>query len=342
MVNSKHRRKRFRIGITMGDPAGIGPEIILKTLFSDEIPGDTELIIFGNPFVFKDQGTFLSKNVYFRTFHDHYDLILNNDKYTLIDPTLWKDNLILPGQANPSFAKGILHCIDTAVMWTLENKIQAIVTAPINKSVIRLGGYSAFTGHTEYLARLTGAKRPIMMLANDNLKVIQVTTHLPFSEIISSLSRGLILDTLYQAHTWFQQFYHIIPRLAIAALNPHAGEDGTLGNEEVTLLQPAISKAKQNGVNIEGPFPADSVFSRAITGEFDAVLALYHDQGMIPVKLLPNSVAVNITLGLPIIRTSVDHGTAFDIAGKGKADIKSLIKAILMARELIKRKLTSK
>ncbi|MFC1852812.1 4-hydroxythreonine-4-phosphate dehydrogenase PdxA [candidate division CSSED10-310 bacterium] len=334
-MTRQSERKRIRLGITMGDPTGIGPEIILKVLISDLIPSDTELIIFGNPYLLKDQGSFLGVPVVFSGTKAQQKLLIRDISYNLVDPTDWKDNLILPGRPDSSLARGILRCIDSAVMWALDGKLHGVVTAPLSKEIIRRGGFQGFSGHTEYLAQLTGAKRPVMMLTTDKLKVVLATMHKPFQEIIPSLTDELLISTIYQTHNWFVDFFDFNPQIALAALNPHAGEGGTLGKEENTLLNQVIKTVQKDGITVDGPFPADTIFRRALQGEWDVVIALYHDQGMIPIKLDPHSVAVNVTLGLPIIRTSVDHGTAFDIAGQGTADPASLLKAIQYARKLI-------
>jgi len=220
-------------------------------------------------------------------------------------------------------------------MWALENRVDGIVTGPINKDVIRRGGFPGFTGHTEYLARLTGAQRPLMMLSTDTLKVVFVTTHIPLRSVTRILSLDLILDTVTRTHQWFEDFMNIKPVLAVAALNPHGGEGGSLGEEEESILKPAIETARSRGIDVQGPFAADTVFRRALQEQCDVVIALYHDQGMIAIKTDPLQAAVNTTLGLPIIRTSVDHGTAYDIAGKGFGEPDSLIKAIEFGRNLV-------
>jgi len=325
----------IRLGITMGDPAGIGPEIIVKLLHSGSIPADTDLIIFGNPMVLKDQAAMLDIALMDRGTRAESKFYIKERMYRLIDPTDLHDDIVIPGTPMPHRAPDILRCIDSAVMWALEGKIDGMVTTPVNKETIRRGGFTAFTGHTEYLARLTGAKRTIMMLTTDMLRVVLATTHVPFAEILSHLTQGILLDTFYQTDRWFQLYLNLKPRIAVAGLNPHAGEGGTLGEEELALLIPAINQARDNNINVRGPFAADTIFRKAIIGEYDVVVAMYHDQGMIPIKLNPRQAGVNITIGLPIIRTSVDHGTAYDIAGGGKADPTSLYKALLFARKLV-------
>lgn len=214
--------------------------------------------------------------------------------------------------------------------------VQAVATAPISKLAFARAGLP-WKGHTDLLAHLTGSRRVAMMFWSEPLKVVLATVHLPLADVALALTREVLDDIIHLAACELPRFGLPRPRLALAGLNPHAGEEGVLGREEQRILRPAVAAARARGIDLAGPFPADTVFVRATRGEFDAVIACYHDQGLIPVKLLAFGQAVNVTLGLPIVRTSVDHGTAFDIAGQGKADPSSMIAATLLAARLAAR-----
>jgi 4-hydroxythreonine-4-phosphate dehydrogenase len=211
--------------------------------------------------------------------------------------------------------------------------VAAIATAPINKEALRLAGYP-WNGHTDLLAHLTGAEHVAMMFFSDELRVVLATVHVPLAEVPRLLTQSLLEHTIALTAQELPKFDKVQPRIAVAGLNPHAGEHGLFGSEEALVIVPAIERCRARGIDVSGPFPADTIFVRARRGEFDVVVACYHDQGLIPVKLAAFGKAVNVTLGLPIIRTSVDHGTAFDIAGKGIADAESMIAAVLLAARL--------
>jgi 4-hydroxythreonine-4-phosphate dehydrogenase len=222
-----------------------------------------------------------------------------------------------------------------AVHDALDGRVAAIATAPVNKLAFARAGLP-WKGHTDLLAHLTRAPRAAMMFWSEPLKVVLATVHVPLAEVPRLLTRDLLRDLVDLTARELPRFGITRPRLALAGLNPHAGEGGLLGSEDEAVLRPAVHEARSRGVDIDGPFPGDTIFGRAARGEFDAVIACYHDQGLIPVKLLAFGRSVNVTLGLPIIRTSVDHGTAFDIAGKGIADPSSMVEAVLLAARLSK------
>jgi 4-hydroxythreonine-4-phosphate dehydrogenase len=211
--------------------------------------------------------------------------------------------------------------------------VGAVATAPINKEAFRLAGLP-WSGHTDLLAHLTGAAHVAMMFYSDELRVVLATVHVALADVPRLLTRDVVEQTIELAARELPRYGFAAPRLAVAGLNPHAGEHGLFGVEERTVIEPAVACCRAKGVDVSGPFPADTLFVRARRGEFDAVVACYHDQGLIPVKLVAFGRAVNVTLGLPIVRTSVDHGTAFDIAGKGIADSESMIAAVLLAARL--------
>jgi 4-hydroxythreonine-4-phosphate dehydrogenase len=216
----------------------------------------------------------------------------------------------------------------------MAGKVAAVVTAPINKAAFAAAGFP-WKGHTDLLAELCGVRDVAMMFWSEPLRVVLATVHIPLAAVPGALTRDRLMSVIELTARAMPEFGYAAPRLAVAGLNPHAGEDGLLGHEDEGVIRPVVADARARGINVAGPFPADTLFVRASKGEFDVVIAAYHDQGLIPVKLIAFGRAVNVTLGLPIVRTSVDHGTAFDIARKGLADEGSLVEAILLAAKLI-------
>ena len=269
-----------------------------------------------------------------------YDIIRTEEPFPeeLSEPVIYHlDNIsgfIEPGIESGAAGKAAAGYIEAAVELCAAGSIDAMATAPINKRALFLGGYS-FPGHTEFLAHLTGAEEYAMAFVAANLRIVLLSTHVPLAEAIRLVERDRVVKTITLANRELQRWGIERPRLAVAALNPHGAEGGLFGVEEASEIMPAIETARRvDDINVHGPFSADTVFLRASRGEFDAVIACYHDQAMIPVKCLSFGEAVNVTLGLPFIRTSVDHGTAFDIAGKGLAEHSSMIAAIKLAAEL--------
>jgi 4-hydroxythreonine-4-phosphate dehydrogenase len=240
-----------------------------------------------------------------------------------------------PGILSAEAGRAAYDAICAAVRDALDGRVSAIATAPVNKLGFSRAGLH-WKGHTDLLADLTHAPRVAMMFWSEPLKVVLATVHVPLADVPRLLTRALLGEIIDLTARELPRFGIVRPRLALAGLNPHAGEEGLLGSEETQVLRPAVEDARGRGIEIDGPFPGDTIFGRATRGEFDAVIACYHDQGLIPVKLLAFGRAVNVTLGLPIVRTSVDHGTAFDIAGKGIADPSSMIEAVLLAARLSK------
>jgi 4-hydroxythreonine-4-phosphate dehydrogenase len=243
------------------------------------------------------------------------------------------DTRFAMGTLSPDAGKAAYDAIARATKDAQAGTVAAIATAPINKEALRLAGFP-WNGHTDMLADLTGARHVAMMFYSDELRVVLATVHVPLAEVPKLLTQSLMEQTIALAARELPMFDKVPPRLAVAGLNPHAGEHGLFGREEEIAIAPAIACCRAKGIDVSGPFPGDTVFVRARKGEFDAVIACYHDQGLIPVKLAAFGRAVNVTLGLPIIRTSVDHGTAFDIAGKGVADAASMIEAVVLAARL--------
>ena len=247
-----------------------------------------------------------------------------------------KGGSILPGKPTVEGGKAMVDYIISAVDMTQKGELEAMVTCPISKILMHQAGYG-YEGHTQLISHLTDTHDYVMMLAGERLRVALVTIHCPLKEVPALLDQELVYKTIIiTAKALREDFGFEKPRLAVAALNPHAGESGLFGSEEEEIIGPAVSRARDEGYSVAGPFPADTLFHKAASGQFEAVVAMYHDQGLIPLKLLHFSDAVNVTLGLPIIRTSVDHGTAYDIAGTGRADESSLKAAIRMAASMVK------
>jgi len=238
-----------------------------------------------------------------------------------------------PGVLSADAGKAAYDAIVRATGDAMSGAVAGIATAPINKEALRLAGFR-WNGHTDLLAHLTGAPHVAMMFFSDQLRVVLATVHVPLAEVPALLTQKLVEDTIALTARELPKFDKVPPRIAVAGLNPHAGEHGLFGREEETAIAPAIACCRAKGIDVSGPFPGDTVFVRARKGEFDVVVACYHDQGLIPVKLVAFGEAVNVTLGLPIVRTSVDHGTAFDIAGTGVADAGSMVAAVLLAARL--------
>jgi 4-hydroxythreonine-4-phosphate dehydrogenase len=284
---------RPRIAITVGDPAGIGPEIAARAVDDPRVRDACETIIYA------PQST----------------------------------TPFTPGDLTAEAGRAAYDCIVRAVEDARAGAVDAIATAPINKLAFARAGLP-WKGHTDLLAHLCGVSRVAMLFHTPELNVVLATVHVPLSDVPHLLTRELMLETIRLTARAMPDFGVSRPRIAVAGLNPHAGEDGLLGAEEQATIAPAIDDARALGISVSGPHPADTVFTRAARGEFDVVIACYHDQGLIPVKVLSFGKAVNVTIGLPIVRTSVDHGTAFDIAGKGIADPGSMIQAVLLAARL--------
>lgn len=321
------------IGITMGCPASIGPEIILKYFSKPPATSNITPVVLGDVTVLdkcaKDLGYSNIKIVPWTVGTELPDRAQN------IIPVLPLSNLketeIVWGTPNLSTAKAMAHYITEGVRLAQEGIVDGITTCPISKYSLNQAGFS-FPGHTEMLAELTGSKDYAMMMAGDRLRVTLVTIHCALASVPRALTKASIIQLIKTTHHALSIDFGIeTPDIAVAALNPHGGENLLFGDEEQTVILPAINEAKQNGISVHGPFPPDTVFFKAAQGDYDAVVCMYHDQGLIPFKLLHFDDGVNITLGLPIVRTSVDHGTAYDIAGTGVADPSSLRCAVELA-----------
>ena len=316
----------------MGDPAGIGPEVVLKAVAEEEIQRLCTPIIIGD-------AQLLAHTARTLDLQSGYDIVRSGEPIPelLSEPIIFHlDNIngvIEPGVESGAAGKAAGGYIEAAVELCAAGSVDAIATAPINKRSLFLGGYS-FPGHTEFLAHLTGSEEYAMAFVAANLRIVLISTHVPLAEAIRLVERDRIVRTINLTNRELKRWGIERPRLAMAALNPHGAEGGLFGMEETSEIAPAIEVCRDSDINVAGPYSADTVFLRASRGEFDAVIACYHDQAMIPVKCLSFGEAVNVTLGLPFIRTSVDHGTAFDIAGKGVAEHSSMSAAIKLAAEL--------
>jgi 4-hydroxythreonine-4-phosphate dehydrogenase len=287
-----------RVAITVGDPAGIGPEVAARAAADSRVRDACDPVLYAPP-----------------------------------DGTIFP-----PGVLSADAGRAAYHTIVRAVADAQRHAVDAIATAPVNKEAFRLAGLP-WNGHTDLLAHLTGAPDVAMMFYSEALRVVLATVHIALADVPRAITRESLEATIALTARELPRFGVAAPRIAVAGLNPHAGEHGLFGREEETAIMPAIAAARGRGIDVSGPFPADTVFVRARRGEFDVVVACYHDQGLIPVKLVAFGQAVNVTLGLPIVRTSVDHGTAFDIAGKGIADPQSMIAAVLLAARLARNEL---
>lgn len=309
-----------KIAITLGDPAGIGPEIVLKSIFSKEIMSVCEPVIVGDKLVIEEAVEKLGLRVDLKNIE-------------LIDVGEIKNRDF---EKNKPTAEGGMACVSyikKAVELALNKSVDAIVTAPISKEALKMAGFS-WPGHTEMLAELTDTKDYAMMFYSEKLKVILVTIHTALKNVPEMIKKEKVLKTIILAKKSCDMLGIENPRIAVSGLNPHAGESGIFGDEEIKEIIPAVNEAHASGISASGPYPADTLFHKAYNGEFDIIVCMYHDQGLIPLKMIAFEQGVNMTVGLPIIRTSPDHGTAYDIAWKGIANPSSIIEAIKLAARL--------
>lgn len=327
--------KKPLIAITMGDPAGIGPEIIAKVIDSNEIFPLCRPFVIGDAGVMKKLIEEMRLSVAVRSIASPREADPGPGKMDLID---FKNvNLAQHKWGAPDKSSGtaVVGYIKKAVDLCMKNEADALVTAPINKEIMNAAGHH-YAGHTELLAHLTNTKEFGMMFVGGGLKIILATIHVALKDVPKHITTANVLKTLRLAHKAMQYFGMDKPRIGVAALNPHAGEGRLFGSEEWDEILPAIMKARGEGIHASDPIPADTLFYKAKNNHYDIVVAMYHDQGLAPLKMLAFGNAVNVTVGLPIIRTSVDHGTAYDIAGKGCADPASLLEAVKLAAHMSK------
>jgi 4-hydroxythreonine-4-phosphate dehydrogenase len=301
---------RPTVGITMGDPAGIGPEVIVKALRKAHLYGLCRPVIIGSAAIIRRAG---------------------GQELDVIDCGKVDLRKIRPGKISRAAGQAAADALDLAARMALDGRLAAVITAPICKQALHLSGH-LYPGQTEFLAELTGTKRFAMMLVAGRLRVVLVTTHLPLSRIGAAVTRSGVSNAILLAHSALRELFGINrPRVAVCGLNPHAGEGGIFGDEEIKIIAPAIREAFRRGISAYGPFPADTLFAPSMRRNWDVAVAMFHDQGLIPIKMSGFGRGVNTTLGLPIIRTSPDHGTAFEIAGKGVANPESMSRAIRLA-----------
>ena len=323
------------IAVTMGDPAGIGGEIALKSWKAKSRSAQHPFFLIDDPNRLQALARNLSLNIPIEKISSPG---MTHDVFTKALPVLEEilPERVTPGVPNPAMAASVIRSIDRALEFVLSGDASAMVTNPIHKSTLYDAGFN-YPGHTEYLATQTKSQcEPVMMLVSPSIRVVPATIHLSLRNAIEALSiDGLARCTHTTAKALQNEFGIKHPRIAVAALNPHAGEDGHLGREEIEIISPAIERLKKEGLDISGPFPSDSLFHEAARQRYDVVICMYHDQALIPSKTLDFDGGVNVTLGLPVVRTSPDHGTAFDIAGTGKANPGSLIAAITVAAEMV-------
>lgn len=343
-LEEKVLRRPKTIVLTLGDPGGLGPEVIVKALTDHSadqsklpISKTFRLLIIGHEHVLQQTA-------------ENYQLSFNPKKIQSIEelntqstPGIYllspkKNNDFITGQVNARNGEAAWEYLQTALDLILRHQVDAVVTGPVSKEAINQAGYP-FIGHTELFAKKTNTRKVVMMFTTNDFKVSLATTHLAYKKVPLHLSTHRILETIVLTHNWLKEYFGLAaPRIGVCGLNPHAGEAGWLGNEEKNIIAPAIEQAKKQEIICLGPYPADSIFKQAREGEFDAVVAMYHDQGLIPIKTFGFHQAVNITLGLPVIRTSVAHGTGFDIAGQGIARADSMRRAIDLAAQMCLKK----
>ncbi len=319
---------RPALAITLGDPGGIGPEVVAKALADPSLRSRGDYVMFGPRAPLLDACARAGIRPFWAESREAPDRV--------------RGCVLVPVDSEGGFARSAhavngrasLDSLDAAIALAHRGVVRGVVTAPISKEAWHLAGETRYPGHTELFAERFGAREFRMMFDSPRLRVILATTHIPLREVAPSLTSELVLTTIRLGHETCQRLGVAGARLGVCGLNPHAGEHGILGREDDEIIRPAIAHARSLGIHATGPFPGDTIFGRAVRGEFDLVVAMYHDQGLIPLKLLAFDSAVNMTVGLPVVRTSPDHGTAFDIAGEGKADAGSMSAAIHLAARL--------
>lgn len=324
------------IGITMGDAAGVGPEIIVRALAQDEVHDSCRPLVIGDAGRLRQAMAVVDSPLTLHVVNAPSEAHFERGTLECIDLGLIPEDLPW-GQVSSIAGDAAYRYIAKTVELVESSELDAICTAPLNKEALHAGGH-IFPGHTELLAHLTETPEVSMMLVTPKMKVIHVTTHMGIINAIARIEPGLVTRTIERAYETLARAGQENPRIAVCGINPHAGENGLFGyGEEEEKLMPAITTLRERGWDVEGPLPADTLFFRAGRGDFDCVVAMYHDQGHGPVKVMGLEAGVNVTVGLPVVRTSVDHGTAFDIAGKGIADERSLIEALRQGVELASR-----
>jgi len=321
------------IAVTMGDPAGIGPEIILKALAEGELSG-TKAVVVGCAATFRRiLALGITPAAELRVINDVSQAHFAPGVINVIDEPLAHPDALVPGKVQKEAGDLAYRCVKRATELAMAGQVQGVATAPLNKEALHSAGH-IYPGHTELLAKLTHSRDYAMVLFTEKLKVIHVTTHIALRKFLDTLNQDRVETVIQMADTFLRRVGYDNPRIAVAGVNPHAGENGLFGDEEIKIVGPSVEKMKAQGLNVVGPCPPDTVFLQTYEGMYDIVVAMYHDQGHIPLKLMGFYDGVNITAGLPFIRTSADHGTAFDIAWTGKAKSESMAISIQLAVQL--------
>jgi 4-hydroxythreonine-4-phosphate dehydrogenase len=330
-------KKRPIVAITMGDPAGVGPEVAAKALSGHDLHAACRPLLVGDVAVMEKAVALVGAPMTIRAIADAADAGFAPTVCDVLDLNNVDLGTLQLGEVSPHAGRAAVAYVKKAAELALEGHADALATGPINKAALRAAGID-YIGHTELLTDLAGedasAGSVTTMLATPGLRVVHVTRHVPLADVAALVTKERVVDTLRVTHRGLTQMGLSQPRLAVAALNPHGGDEGLIGREEIEAIGPAVEAARGEGIDAQGPIAADSVFFRAIEGEFDVVVAMYHDQGHIPIKTHDFARSVTVTLGLPIVRTSVDHGTAFDIAWQGQADETSMVEAVRLAARL--------
>jgi 4-phospho-D-threonate 3-dehydrogenase / 4-phospho-D-erythronate 3-dehydrogenase len=323
------------LAVTMGDPAGIGAEIAVKTFSHPEVFRRALPFIVGSADCLHLAMRQTGAQRQIERLGSITDLVETDELIQVIEPVRLDTNQIEQGKISAEGGRAAVAYFEAAIGYCLAGDIEGVVTCPINKEAVRAAGYDGDIGHQEILARMTGSRLTATMLMTTGLKVAHLSTHMSLGEAVRYVRKPVLLEKLRLTAECMSRWGYTEPSIAVAALNPHAGEGGLLGREEIEEIKPAVDAAREEGLNVVGPYPADSIFYRATAGEFDAVLALYHDQGHIAIKVHNFTDSITATMGIPFVRTSVDHGTAFDIAGRNKADPNGLSRALDAAIDML-------
>lgn len=327
------------LAVTLGDPAGVGPEIILKALSHAALFERCRPLVIGDARILGRAAGWLGRSpLHFEPVSDPAQARFEPGTVPLLDLRNASPTDCPVGQVSSSSGRAAVEYVFHACDLAMAGRVDAIVTAPLNKAAMNLAGFS-YAGHTELLAERTGAEKVSMLLVGPKLRVVHVSTHVALEEAVRRVTQERVEQVIELADRSARALGFTDPRIAVAGLNPHAGESGLFGDQEIREVMPAVQSARAKGLNVSDPQPPDTVFLRAVKGEYDIVVAMYHDQGHIPMKLLAFDEGVNVSMGLPVIRTSVDHGTAFDIAGTGSASEKSLLAAVDVAVQMVRAEL---
>ena len=321
------------IAVTMGDPAGIGPEIIIKALAEGELSGTQAVVVGCAATLRRILALGVTPAAELRIIDNVSQAHFAPGVINVLDEPLANPDALIPGKVQKEAGDLAYRCVKRATELAMAGEVHAIATAPLNKEALHSAGH-IYPGHTELLAKLTDSRDYAMVLYTDKLKVIHVSTHIALRKFLDTLSHERVKTVIQMADTFLRRVGYDNPRIAVAGVNPHAGENGLFGDEEIKIVGPSVEKMKAKGINVTGPCPPDTVFLQTYEGMYDMVVAMYHDQGHIPLKLMGFYDGVNITAGLPFIRTSADHGTAFDIAWTGKAKSESMAISIQLAVQL--------